>query len=268
MSRWSSERFTNLNIPNYIPPEAILDDEGSFLKAFLLRALWHDLGRISESPQMVADYFSRIEIVPEYDNQGNRTNTPEMLLQEKKMKAFEELTSQLKRHKEMLQGAVASLNKTEHVMKRFFTKDEMEGGAYGAILGARGSVHQSLEKETHCKIVLAGRGITDLRKDTSEMAIRAAQEEPHARIVGPSEKALQMAAQRIDWILSDDPQAVEFRENNRRKMAYVEGRQYVPFPKEAQGYTKPTSRTGEKRGREEEVDPTMDADTADFLKSF
>ncbi|CUG92337.1 branch point-binding protein, putative [Bodo saltans] len=263
---WSVCRYTNQNIPTYIPPEALLLEEGQFVKSFLLRCQLYDVYRVIETDTCEQYLSHKGALEPEYDKNGNRTNTPEQVLQELKTKCMTELTEALKRHRDMVSGAAAAAAAVtkEIVFKRMFTVDEMQQGAYGAILGARGSVHQSLERETKCKIVLAGRGITDLKKDTSEAALRAIDEDPHARITAPNEKALQECVQKIDWILSDDPAAHEFRENNRRKMAHADGKAYVPIPREAMMYQASKSGGASKRPREEEA-PVVDQEINDFL---
>ncbi|KEG10969.1 branch point binding protein [Trypanosoma grayi] len=257
-SRWSKERYTNMLIPSYIPPELLLYDEGQFLKAFLLRVLSIDLSRFIETKRC-EEYFVNIPVEPEYNSEGQRTNTPDELVAEKRRKVMDELTNLLRQIAEM--GPQPGTQK-EIVRKRYFTQEEMDNGAYGAILGARGLVHQELEQTTKCKIVLAGRGITNPLKDTSANAARVALEEPHARITAPNEQALQHAMERIEWILSDDPEAQEFRENNRKRMAQIEGR-YDPrtwvSSLEKDGGEGP--RPGEKREREEE----LDADVQEFL---
>ncbi|RNF26872.1 putative branch point binding protein [Trypanosoma conorhini] len=255
-SRWSKERYTNLLIPNYIPPELLLYDEGQFLKAFLLRVLSIDLNRFIETKRC-EDYFINIPVEPEYNSDGQRINTPDELVAEKRRRTMDELTNILRQNAEMGPNPTAP---KEIVRKRYFSQDEMDNGAYGAILGARGLVHQELEQKTKCKIVLAGRGITNTLKDTSTNAARVALEEPHARITAPNEQALQHAMERIEWILSDDPEAQEFRENNRKRMAQIEGR-YDPrtwvssLEKDNDGAPKP----GEKREREEQLDEDVQA---------
>ncbi|KAH9578141.1 hypothetical protein LSM04_006026 [Trypanosoma melophagium] len=258
-TRWSSERYTNLLIPSYIPPELLLYDEGQFLKAFLLRVLSIDLNRLIETKRC-DEYFVNIPVEPEYNSDGQRTNTPDELVAEKRRKVMDELTSLLRQIAEM--GPQHGTQKKEIVRKRYFTQEEMDNGAYGAILGARGLVHQELEQKTKCKIVLAGRGITNPLKDTSANAARIALEEPHARITAPNEQALQHAMERIEWILSDDPEAQEFRENNRKRMAQIEGR-YDPRTWVSSIEKEPLegARPGEKHPREEE----LDADVQEFL---
>nr|CCC94040.1 putative branch point binding protein [Trypanosoma congolense IL3000] len=266
-SRWSSERYTNLHIPSYIPPELLLYDEGQFLRAFLLRVLSIDLNRFIET-RRCEDYFTNIPVTPIYNAEGQRTNTPDELVADKRLKVMDELTNLLRQHSELEMQAKYQKG---IVRKRYFSKEEMDNGAYGAILGARGMVHQELERTTNCKIVLAGRGITNPLKDTSGNAAQIALEEPHARITAPTEQALQHAMERIEWILSDDPEALEFRENNRRRMAQIEGR-YDPrtWVSLTEKNANAMRRTGKKRDRDEaeaeaEVETQLDADVQEFL---
>jgi hypothetical protein len=102
----------------------------------------------------------------------------------------------------------------------FFTKEQMETRAYGAIFGSRGATHQKLEKETGCKIVLGGRGITDVRKQGGVRAAEsaeAAELNPHVMIRAPNEQSLRRAIQEIEWLMSDDPEAVRTREDNKKR---------------------------------------------------
>jgi hypothetical protein len=275
-SRWSADKFTNPLIPSYVPPELLLLNKGSLCEAFLLRCLMIDCNRMIDSG-IADEYFQRVVIIPEYDRYGNRTNTPENLLQAKKRGAMEKLANLLKVHRDLTSSGGAGGGNKELVQKRYFTREEMELGAYGALLGARGSVHQELEKTTRCKIVLAGRGITDSKIDMSANAQQLALEEPHARVTAPNEKALQACMERIEWILSDDPEALAFRENNRKKMAKIDGR-YNPdtwvsnyAPRSAGGGSSSATNAGEgggrKRGRDDPPE-VLDADVRDFLEAF
>ncbi|CCW69962.1 unnamed protein product [Phytomonas sp. Hart1] len=218
-SRWSEARYVNMEIPSYIPSEALVHENGQFVRAFLLRAVANDMQRMLQTNTCDL-YFRNIPVVPEYDANGNRTNTPHNMLAEKRLRIIDEIGRLNRTYVELDNAAKAK----EISRKIYFTDAQMETGEWGAILGARGSVHQQLEKETKCKIVLAGRGITNPLKDTSPNAASLSLEDPHVRITASSEVDLQNAAERIEWILSDDPEAVEFREKNRRRMAQVEGR--------------------------------------------
>uniref|UniRef100_A0A0A9WAQ2 Branchpoint-bridging protein n=1 Tax=Lygus hesperus TaxID=30085 RepID=A0A0A9WAQ2_LYGHE len=113
-----------------------------------------------------------------------------MVLGEKRLNVIGEIGKMLHSHVERTDAQ----NKKEISHKIYFTQEQMASGSWGAILGARGSVHQQLEKETKCKIVLIGRGITNPLKDTNANAAAMAMEDPHARITAGNEHDLQVAA--------------------------------------------------------------------------
>ncbi len=268
-------------------PDMLLMHEGKLCDAFLLRAAVIDCNRMVDTFTS-EEYFGQRVIVPEYDRYGNRSNMPEHLLQAKKQKSMEKLSGLMKTHRDLttaggIGGAGGGMKSSELTQKRYFSREEMDLQAYGALLGARGSVHQELEKTTRCKIVLAGRGITDSKIDLSATALQLALEEPHVRVTAPNEKALQAAMERIEWILSDDPEAVQFRENNRKKMAKIDGRYNAETWGQPRGGAGPAHGSssgqqqqssgygggdGRKRGREEPRAEELDADVKDFLEAF
>lgn len=242
-SRWSEQTYCNFDIPTYIPPEAFILEEGKFVKAFLLRVFLLDLKRMTENNTQ-DELFAHRVLEPTYDKEGRRNNTPEQLVDEMKTRYLKEIDAMLKEHKEFLAGTVSI---KELVHSRMFSQHEMDTNAYGAILGARGRVHQQLERDFKCKIVLAGKGISNLLKDTSDLAQRLAELPPHCRIAATSEEMLGRCIARIDWILSDEPDAIAFREENRRHQANIEGRSHVRRS-DAPGNG---GSSGFKRGREE-----------------
>lgn len=265
-SRWSDTRYTNMEVPSYIPPEAITHEKGQFLRALLLRVLAQDMQRMLET-HTCDQYFRNIPIEPEYDASGNRTNTPENMIGEKRLHAIDDLSKLLRTYVERHDPSKSK----DITRKLYFTQEQMDTGAWGSLIGARGAVHQQLEKETKCRVVLAGRGITNPLKDTNPNAAALALEDPHVRITAQNEQDLQAAAERIEWILSDDPEAVEFRDKNRRRMAQVEGR-YDPRTwvsaadkKQAQAEKGGERGTAGKRPREEE---TVDAEVDEFLEDL
>eukprot|EP00796_Vickermania_ingenoplastis_P006750 gene6750-4842_t len=217
-SRWSKERYTNPEVPSYVPPEAFTHLDGQFMRAFRLRALIHDFHRIVKSGKS-DQCFVNVSIEPKYNATGGRVNTPEDILLNRRMAAIKELSrmhSTFGDHHE---------TKGKTILRKVrLSREVVETGSWGALIGARGMVHQQMEKDYNCHIVLAGRGITDPVKDTNPNALSWAQEDPHVRITANNEQDLQAAVERIEWILSDDPEAVEFREINRRRTAQVEGR--------------------------------------------
>lgn len=220
-SAWSTTKYTNLEIPSYIPPEALVFEHGQFLRVFLLRAQLADINRLINAGAE-EDYYRSVTLVPEYDAAGNRTNTPQNLLREKQRSVVDELA---KYRRTFVESAEAAEQKSKEISRKiYFTEEQMASGYWGAIIGARGSVQQALAKKTNCRIALAGRGITNVNKDTSANAAALALEEPHVRITATNEADLGAAIEQIEWILSDEPDAVDFRENNRRRVAQVNGR--------------------------------------------
>lgn len=226
--RWSSTKYYNPSVPSYIPPEIFLVTSKGMtaLEAFEIRAALEDARRLMEN-NLSNQFFLRgdgevLKVEAKFDKNGNRSNTLEALLRERHMKLLKDLSDRLKRYHS---AAAASTNK-EIIRKVRLSEEHMESKAYGAIIGARGKTHQDLEKETGCKIVLGGRGITDLKKKVnmkSEDALAVADEPPHVKITAPNEAALQKCVERIEWILSDHPDAVAFREENRKNLAICNG---------------------------------------------
>lgn len=263
-SRWSDASYTNMDIPSYIPPEAFTHLQGQFLRGFLLCALVHDLRRMIAT-NTCSQYFDNLPLDPVYNSAGERTNTPEEVLRNKRMEAIQEMSELLSVFDERYE------TKGKEILRKIMLQREhMETGAWGAIIGARGAVHQGLEKKHNCRIVLAGRGITDPMKDSNVNALIWAQEDPHVRISANNEKELQEAVEEIEWILSDDPVAVEFRERNRRRTARLEGR-YDPRTwvsstdaSKRGGEAGSRSGVGEKHGRDDEVESDKE-DLDEFL---
>lgn len=220
VSRWSEARFHNLEIPTYVPPESFSYLGGHFMRALRLRAIIHDLQRVLATDSSDQCYVN-IPLIPAYNENGERTNTPHNLISEKRLKAITELSGMLSLFDDR---SNADIKAGKEVFRKIrFTKEQVVLGAWGALLGARGAIHQQLEKQFNCRIILAGRGITDPTKDPSANAAIWALEEPHVRLSAATEDDLQSAAERIEWILSDAPEAAAFREMNRKKTAKVEG---------------------------------------------
>lgn len=282
ISRWSEGRYTNLQVPSYVPSEALMLEDGQFLRAFLLRVLANDMQRMIATNSCDA-YFCNTPLEPEYDASGNRTNTPENVVMEKRLRVMDDISKMLRTYVERAEYAA---NKSKDIQRRiYFTAEQMESGDHGALIGPRGMVHQQLEKDTNCRIVLVGRGITNPLKDTNPNAATMALEDPHVRITATSEEDLQKAAESIEWILSDEPEAVEFRENNRRRTAQVEGR-YDPrtwmtaaekrkkaaaekaAAGEAAGGGEAGTEAGRKREREEAPAEEEDAELNEFLEDL
>ena len=229
-SRWSpvGAKFSNPAVPNFLPPEYILFENGQALDAFVLRASMEDAKRLTEN-NLSDQWFLRRDGFPtkleaKFNAQGQQINTHDRLLQASRSKLMNEL---MDRHKKFQTQQSAMALEKDIVKKIYFTPEQFENKIYGAILGARGSTHQKIEKETHTKIVLAGKGITDAKKASSTVPadeLRAMLEErPHCRITAKCETDLQQAVEKIEWIISDEPRAIEFRDENRRNLAIING---------------------------------------------
>eukprot|EP00672_Neobodo_designis_P026134 CAMPEP_0174828994 /NCGR_PEP_ID=MMETSP1114-20130205/1654_1 /TAXON_ID=312471 /ORGANISM="Neobodo designis, Strain CCAP 1951/1" /LENGTH=299 /DNA_ID=CAMNT_0016062727 /DNA_START=36 /DNA_END=935 /DNA_ORIENTATION=- len=225
-SRWSDGKYFNQNVPSYVPSELIIFDNGAALDVFLQRAHIEDARRLSERADDPSVYFLRrngpMHVEPRFDSAGNRVNSYAQLLKDKRealQKVFHERARRF--NKTSYRGD------REIVKKIFFTQKQFDEKAYGAILGSRGATHKMLERETNCRIVLGGKGITlgdkaiNLRnyERTQEMM----NERPHCRITAPSEAALQKAVERVEWILSDTPDAIRFRDKMRMQLAKDNG---------------------------------------------
>lgn len=280
VSRWSEARFHNLDIPTYVPPESFSYLGGHFMRALRLRAIIHDFQRILATDSSDQCYVN-IPLIPSYNESGERTNTPHNLISEKRLKAITELSGMLSLFDDR---SNADIKAGKEVFRKIrFTKEQVMLGAWGALLGARGAIHQQLEKQYNCRIILAGRGITDPTKDPSANAAIWALEEPHVRLSAATEDDLQAAAERIEWILSDAPEAAAFRELNRKKTAKVEGfydpRTWVDKSKAAAANgnssggtadgSSPAEQHGEGRKREREEAPSpQDEELDEFLNDF
>lgn len=232
--RWSprGDTYHNASIPNYVPPELLLFDNGHAIDVFLLRAQLEDAKRLIE--HNAADhYFLRCNgepksFPPKWSHDGSiRTNTLDVLLTDQRDRLMKTLQERQKKFTAQQLGATGSVAGKEIVKKIYFTDEQFEQKSFGAIFGARGATHQRLQAETQCNIVLGGKGLTDMKKGVNlrkfEDAKAMAEDKPHVRITAPNEAALQKAVEKIEWILSDDIEALRFREEIRKNLAILNG---------------------------------------------
>lgn len=220
--RWTENKFHNPAVPSYVPPEIFLHNNGRTLDVFLLRAHFEDVKRLTDANSCDA-YFQRqagFDPSPTFDGYGNRTNTPTALLNSLRDRLAGEMTQRSKEQK------AGTAHPKEIVYKHWLTPKQVDQRTYGALIGARGSTHQKLEKEFNVRIVIEGRGISDSRKKLNLMAggMSAATEAPHVRITAPDEVCLQRALERVEFILSDHVEAQAFREENRKNLAIFNGK--------------------------------------------
>jgi len=260
-TRWSDNKYCNADVPNYVPPELLLFGDGKPLEAFLQRAALEDMRRMQEK-QIEGLWFMRKhgELPPRF------TGTPleaMCALRERRMKEFLDAS----RHHQMQDAELLlaqQRNMNRITRKIYFTKEQMDTGVFGALFGSRGATQKLLQAETKCKIVLGGRGITDLKKASSlrdmEAARKLAEEEPHVAISAPTEQALRSAVQRIEFLLSDDPEAVRTREENKRRGEIDNGVVFSAPPSRPGGG--PSARSGDANRQPD------DEDVANFLATL
>lgn len=239
-SRWSECKYCNPQVPSYIPPELVLWGEGKPLQMLLARASIEDMIRLQNFHVQGLFFMRKDGELPE-DFKGRPDHTMYALLDERKNQF--DLERQMT--KEFLAargvnsvtanrarrtggagggGAFGNLEYTSDgkiVHRLFFTPQVMSTQRYAAIFGSRGATHRQIEKDTGCRIILGGRGITELKRvrrpQDFEDAKKLLQYEGHAMITAPSEKELKLAVQKIEWLLSDDPEAVAQRDELKRK---------------------------------------------------
>jgi len=240
-SRWSEAKYCNPRVPSYVPPELILWGEGKPLQVFLNKARIEDMKRLHYAHADGVFFMRKDGELPE-----GFTGWPRHALEEAIQRREEEFEHERRVVNEALAAReVAALQTGELANKRrkmlgslsnnleytrdgriihriFFSRRVMDNRLYAAILGSRGTTHRLLEKETGCKISLGGRGITDmrnLREGTDiEEARRLLSFEPHCQILAPSELHLQRAIERVEFLVSDDPEAEELREKLKTKV--------------------------------------------------
>ena len=230
--RWSEDRYSNPQIPNYIPPEMFLLGNGAALYAFTTRATLTDTKRMLDR-QAEDQYFMRrngvLKVTPKFDGSGRRTNSFAQILTEKQARLQRDFTDMAR----SVLNVPGGLNDSKQIVKKiYFTEKQLENKSHGAIIGARGATHQQLQRETRCKVVIGGRGMTDVIKEVNlrdrQNAEEMAQDRPHVRITAPNEKCLQDCVERIEWMLSDLPDAIKLRDDNRIKLAIANFGSYQP----------------------------------------
>eukprot|EP01064_Diplonema_japonicum_P031652 TRINITY_DN5720_c7_g1_i1.p1 TRINITY_DN5720_c7_g1~~TRINITY_DN5720_c7_g1_i1.p1 ORF type:complete len:346 (+),score=76.84 TRINITY_DN5720_c7_g1_i1:49-1038(+) len=222
MPRWSADRKHSPAVPVYVPPELFTVCKGQAMGVFMLRAAFADMNRIGEQKREDEWYLRKRkrDEAPVYNAKGERVNTAQMVFKEKKMKLVQELLAVSSRINQKNAQSEARITK-----KIYFTKEQIQSRAYGAILGARGRTHQELQQSTGCKISLMGKGISDMLKNKQNPGEHRAGEDdaPHCHITAPSEEALHKCVERIEFIISDRKEAIEFRNEKRKEVAILNG---------------------------------------------
>ena len=214
--RWSTARYCNPDVPSYVPPELLIVGDGRPLAALLQRARLEDIKNSIEGV-----YFSGRGGELPRDFRGSAADAL-WAVREQHQREFSDAARKLQLEQQSRDPAGGrDPANTRIVRKIYFTQAQLDSGVYGALFGSRGATQKQLQTETKCRIVVAGRGITDPLKlhhgMDAETARRLAEEDPHVCITAPNEKALRDAVQRVEFLISDDIDAVRLREENKRR---------------------------------------------------
>jgi hypothetical protein len=235
--RWSDGKFCNPDVPSYVPPELLLFGDGKPLQVFLARARIEDMKRLCERG-LEGLYYMRAggELPP-----GFRGVPADELrfARESRMRDLQELgrkmaaasvTASVAPESKVFTHGLHGRDGLRIVRKIFFTPKQVETERFGCLFGSRGATQKALQTETRCKIILGGRGITDIRKvrnvEDFDALKRLAEEDPHVAIYAPTEAALRLAVERIEFLLSDDPESERARDFNRRRGELDNGYQF------------------------------------------
>ncbi|KAJ9441574.1 Branchpoint-bridging protein [Diplonema papillatum] len=223
-SRWSVDRKPGSTVPVYVPSELFTVCKGQAMGVFMLRAAFADMNRMSEQKREAEWYAGKRkrDETPVYNAKGERVNTVQMLFADKKVKLVQDILAVSSRVSQKAAQSEARITK-----KIYFSKEQIQSRAYGAILGARGRTHQELQQNTGCKICLMGKGISDMLKNKNQGVPgehRAGDDDaPHCHITAPTEEALKMCVERIEFIISDRKDAIDFRNEKRKEVAILNG---------------------------------------------
>ena len=218
-SRWSKEKYPTHGIPTYLPQEMLLEHDGKATRAVVLRAQLQDMERLREAQNIDIYYARRREYSPndKWDAKGHRVNVKEKMFLERMNQIRAEITNlNAEAH-----GRIPDAQTKEIVHKIYFTRRQMEERLHGALIGVRGKTQQELERETNCRILLAGKGISNNARHHASP--EDAGDKPHCKILAPDEETLQRAIAKIQFLLSDDPEAEALRDENRRRLAIANG---------------------------------------------
>ncbi|KNH06383.1 branch point binding protein [Perkinsela sp. CCAP 1560/4] len=205
-------------MPTHIPQELLLEDGGNVVRILELRTLINDMQKLRDE-NAIPLFFARrnpVEYNPRWNSKGDRTNATEKHFFEK----LRDLTAELTRLQANDARKESNSFKPEIKHKLYLTHQQIVEKTYGAILGVRGRQQQELEKQTGCRIILCGRGISFRKRTPND---DDGDEKPHVKIIAPSEDALGKALEQINFLLGNSQRAIAYREENRRRLAIANG---------------------------------------------
>eukprot|EP01060_Flectonema_neradi_P000846 TRINITY_DN10509_c0_g1_i1.p1 TRINITY_DN10509_c0_g1~~TRINITY_DN10509_c0_g1_i1.p1 ORF type:complete len:292 (+),score=74.17 TRINITY_DN10509_c0_g1_i1:50-925(+) len=223
LKRWSEDRKHSMNVPTYVPPELFTVAKGQAMAAFMKRSAFQDMLTM-EGLKLEDEWYQRKrrkEDKPVYNAAGERVNTSQMVFKEKKMRLVQDILALSSRVNQKTAQSDSRITK-----KIYFTKDQIHSKAFGAIIGARGKTHKELQQSTGCKISLLGKGISDMHasQPSTNSDHKAGEDDaPHCHITAPSEEALKRCVEKIEFIISDKQEAIDFRNQNRKEVAILNG---------------------------------------------
>ena len=216
--RWSESNATGPRLPTQIPQELLLEADGSIARIIELRTLINDMQKLRDDNDIPRFFYRRnpTDYNPRWNAKGNRSNATEKFFFEK----LRDLTAELTKLQANDAKKGQNLFTKEITHKLYLTHQQIVEKTYGAILGVRGRQQQELEKQTGCKIILCGRGVSFRKRTPGD---DDGDERPHVKIVAPSEEALEKAIDQINFLLGNSQQAIAYREENRRRLAIANG---------------------------------------------
>lgn len=157
---------------------------------------------------------------PEYDKVGNRTNTRAQRMRTEYEKQRGEIMDEVVKLNPILK---AIQPKAHCQVKIYFPIKDYPGYNFlGLIIGPRGSTHRQLEQQTHCKIVIRGRGTG--REGKSNYELIAQDDDPHVMITGDNEDDVAEAERIINELLQplDDDKNIH-KQKQMKQLAELNG---------------------------------------------
>eukprot|EP00667_Euglena_gracilis_P011809 EG_transcript_12083 len=264
-TRWSAQRYIQdkVNTPVYVPSELFWKAKGQAMKIFQIRALLNDMNRMGEDKNF-EDYFRKKRArspEPVYNTKGERTNTRERRFRDLKMKLVQDLLNMSNLH----HNRVTQIQKQKFQKCIYFTPEFLETTSFRIIIGPRGRTQKELEAETGAIIHVLGKGTGTRRVGKPQPGD---DDDPHILITAATEEILHKAVDRINFILSDTPEAQAWKAQKLRELSIINGTFRdmpnfpMPGPSPASSSAKPQDGIFSK-----DIDK-VDDEYADFMKEL
>ena len=222
-SRWENdEKEVDPGLPVAIAASVISIEELQIIQFRMrMQELTNKIETVEEDAQRISNDPNRSPSPPpEYDKVGNRTNTRAQRMRQEYEKQRGEIMDEVVKLNPILK---AIQPKAHCQVKIYFPiKEYPDYNFLGLIIGPRGSTHRQLEQETHCKIVIRGRGTGREGKSNYD---RIAQDDgPHVMITGDNEDDVAKAESIISQLLQpvDDDKNIH-KQKQMRQLAELNG---------------------------------------------